>query len=81
MIAVGAFITLSGFATFLLQESAFEQAREQAERAGVGAIPGVSEPDTFVIVGPLFFTAPIVALGVILILLSRDSGRRIDRLL
>lgn len=81
LIVLGTIFELGGLALYLLQESAFDQAQEQAERAGLDEIPGVSRPDIFVIVGPLLFAAPIIAIGVMLILLWRDSGRQRSRLL
>ncbi len=75
LIVIGAMVELFGFVIYLHQQSAYREAQDQAERAGLGNIPGVGAPDLLVLIGPLFLAGPLVAAGVILILKSRDNQR------
>ena len=77
LIVLGLVFELSGLAVYLEQQSEYNRVSEEARKAGIGTIPGVGAPELFLLYGPLFIAAPIMAAGIVLILssLRRERGK------
>jgi len=75
LIVLGLVFELFGLAAYLEQQSEYKRVSEEARKMGIGTIPGVGAPDVFLLYGPLFVAAPIMAAGIGLILSSRHRER------